>query len=65
MACKKELASNIIEFLRPMREKRAYYEAHPELVDKILIEGTAKARNKAKETMKQVKKAMKLDYFEN
>ena len=64
VACKKELASNIIEFLRPMREKRAYYEAHPELVDKILIEGTAKARNKAKETMKQVKKAMKLDYFE-
>ena len=64
VACKKQLANNIIEFLRPMREKRAYYEAHPEIVDKILIEGTEKARAEARKTMKKVKKAMKLDYFE-
>ena len=64
VACKKQLAHNIIEFLKPMREKRAYYEAHPEIVDKILMEGTAKAQKEAKETMKRVKKAMKLDYFE-
>ncbi len=64
VACKKQLANNIIEFLRPMREKRAYYEAHPELVDQILIEGTQKAREEAKKVMKKVKKAMKLDYFE-
>ena len=61
--CKKQLAQNIIETLRPMREKRAYYEAHPEEVDKILMEGTEKARKVAKETMAKVKKAMKLDYF--
>ena len=65
VACKKELAENIIEFLRPIREKRKYYEDRPELVDKLLIEGTEKARKTAKETMKKVKKAMKLDYFEN
>ena len=64
VACKKQLAKNIIEELRPIREKRAYYEAHPEEVDKILIEGTKKAREVAKETMKKVKKAMRLDYFE-
>ena len=64
VACKKELAKNIIETLKPIREKREYYEAHPELVDKILMEGTEKARKKAKETMAKVKKAMKLDYFE-
>ena len=64
VACKKQLAKNIIEYLRPIREKRAYYEQHPELVDKILKEGTEKARKTAKETMKKVKKAMKLDYFE-
>ncbi len=46
VACKKELAHNIIEFLRPMREKRAYYEARPEEVDKIILEGTKKAREK-------------------
>ena len=64
VACKKQLANNIIETLRPIREKRAYYEEHPEEVDKILIEGTEKARKEAKETMKRVKKAMRLDYFE-
>ncbi len=64
VACKKQLAKNIIEELKPIREKRAYYEAHPEEVDKILIEGTAKAQKIAKETMKKVKRAMKLDYFE-
>lgn len=62
VACKKQLAKNIIEELRPIREKRAYYEAHPEEVDKILIEGSKKAQNVAKETMKKIKKAMKLDY---
>ena len=65
VACKKELAKNIIEFLKPMREKREYYEKHPEIVDKIIIEGTKKAQKEAKEVMKKVKKAMKLDYFEN
>ena len=63
VACKKQLAKNIIEYLRPIREKRAYYELHPEEVDKILLEGTLKAQKVAKETMKKVKKAMKLDYF--
>ncbi len=64
VACKKQLAANIIEELRPIREKRAYYETHPEEVDKILVEGTEKARTVAKETMKKVKKAMMLNYFE-
>ncbi len=64
VACKKQLAKNIIDYLAPIREKRKYYEEHPEIVDKILKEGTEKARKVAKETMKDVKKAMKLDYFE-
>ena len=64
VACKKQLAQNISDTLKPIREKRAYYEAHPEEVDRILIEGTKKAQATAKETMKKVKKAMMLDYFE-
>ena len=64
VACKKQLAKNINDTLEPIREKRKYYEERPELVDKILIEGTEKARKVAKETMKKVRKAMKLDYFE-
>lgn len=64
VACKKQLAKNISEELKPIREKRNYYEAHPEEVDKILRDGTEKARKIAKETMKKIKKAMKLDYEE-
>ncbi len=64
VACKKELAKNIIDFLEPIREKRKYYEERPYLVEKMLIQGTNKARVTAKETMKKVKKAMKLNYFE-
>ena len=62
VACKRELAKNISGTLKPIREKRAYYEEHPEIVDKILMEGTLKAQKTAKETMKKVKKAMRLDY---
>ena len=64
VACKKQLAKNITEYLKPIREKREYYEKHPEIVDKILKDGTEKAKKEAKETMKKVRKAMKLDYFE-
>lgn len=63
VACKRQLAKNISDTLKPIREKRAYYEEHLEIVDKILMDGTKKAQEVAKETMKKVKKAMKLDYF--
>ena len=63
VACKKELANNISNYLQPIREKRKYYEERPELVDEMLQEGTKKARVTAKQTMEKVKKAMKLDYF--
>ena len=63
VACKKQLAKNIIETLKPIQEKRKYYEQHPELVDKILMEGTAKAKKEAEKTIKKVKEAMRLNYF--
>ena len=61
--CKKELIEAMNTFLKPIREKRKYYDDNPEEVDKILKEGTEKAREKAKETIKEVKKAMKIDYY--
>ena len=64
VACKKELINSMNEFLKPIREKRKYYEEHPELVENILKEGTLKAQTKAKEVMKNVRKNMKIDYFE-
>lgn len=61
--CKKTLAGKINELITPFREKRAFYEAHPNLVDEILIAGTSKAREVAKETMREVRSAMKINYF--
>ncbi len=63
VACKKQLANNIIKKLQPIREKRKYYEERPELLEKILKDGTKKAQKIAKETMKKVKESMKLNYF--
>ena len=56
---------NILEeVLMPIREKRKYYEQHTEEVYKILKEGSLKAREVAKETLKKVRKAIGIEYFE-
>ena len=60
--CKKELIEKMNAFLKPIKDRRKYYEDNPQLVQDILDEGTAKAREKAKEQMIKVKKAMKIDY---
>ena len=62
VACKKELIKNLNEFLKPIKERRKQYEENPELVKQILDEGTEVARKRAKENMKKVKEAMKIDY---
>mgnify|MGYP005773568409 CR=1 FL=1 len=63
VACKKELITNMMEFLKPIQEKRHYYETHPEEVDEILKEGTKRASLVASSVMKEVRRSMKLDYF--
>lgn len=64
VACKRELITNLTESLKDVREKRRYYESQPELIEKVIKDGTAKARKVAKQTLRDVKKAMKIDYFE-
>jgi len=58
------LAGWIIEKLKPIREKRKFYEENPKMVEKILYQGTQKARETASQTLKLVKKRMKIDYFD-
>lgn len=60
---KKYLVGVLNNFLEPIRKRRTEYENQPELVEKILKEGTEKARIEAQKTLEEVKKAMKLDYF--
>jgi len=62
VACKKEIAKVLNEFLNPIREKRAKFEKHPELIKEILHEGNKLARAQAQETLEMVKEAMKIDY---
>ncbi|MBR6688895.1 MAG: tryptophan--tRNA ligase [Clostridia bacterium] len=63
--CKRELIANIIKKMEPIRERRRYYETHKDEVKDILEKGTKKAREITKETLRQVKSAMKIDYFES
>lgn len=60
---KKYLVKILNNFLEPIRKKRAEYENQPEIVERILKEGTEKTRAEAQKTLIEVKKAMKLDYF--
>lgn len=61
---KKVLYNVLEEILFPIREKRKYYEEHLDEVYNILKEGTNKANEKANKTLKEVKKAIMIDFFE-
>jgi tryptophanyl-tRNA synthetase len=50
--------------LKPIREKRIELSKDMDYIDKVLIEGTEKARIVAKENMKKFKKALRIDYFD-
>ena len=63
VSCKKELINNMNKFLEPIREKRKYYEEHPDEIDAILKNGTEKSSIIAKGNMKKIKHNMKIDYF--
>ena len=58
--CKKIMAQNLIKALEPMREKREYYEARPQLIEDIIKDGCDKARRVARRTMAEVRAAVKL-----
>ncbi len=58
--CKEIMARFLIKALEPMREKRAYYETRPHLVDDIIVDGCEKARKVARKTMTEVKAAIKI-----
>lgn len=64
VSCKKELSLNIIKKIKPIREKRRYYEENKEQVEQILKTGTEKSRKIVQDVLKDVKKAMKINYFD-
>jgi tryptophanyl-tRNA synthetase len=61
---KKLLAEIMIESLRPVRARREEIDRDPSIVWNVLRDGNERARQRAAETLSQVRKAMKIDYPE-
>jgi tryptophanyl-tRNA synthetase len=60
---KKRLIEVLEKFIAPIRTKREDLAKNPEAIMQILKEGTEKAREVAKKTMLEIKKAVKINYF--
>jgi tryptophanyl-tRNA synthetase len=58
--CKQKMAENLVTALAPIREKRAYYEARPQEVEEIMAAGSEKASQTARQTMGEVREAIKI-----
>jgi tryptophanyl-tRNA synthetase len=61
--CKGPVIESVLDELKPMQERAAEFEAQPELVRRIISEGSEKARVVAQETMQEVREAMSLRRF--
>ena len=62
--CKGWLADGVVAELAPIQERRREYEAKPDHVWEILREGSARARSRADQTLRQVRDAMHLTQIE-
>lgn len=60
---KKRLADVLQSFLEPIRVKRAEYASDPQEVMNILKKGTEAAQKITQQTLREVRRAMCLDYF--
>ncbi len=60
VACKKIMAKNLAEALKPIREKRSFYESRPKLVEDIIQNGDDKARKVAKQTMEEIRSKIQI-----
>jgi tryptophanyl-tRNA synthetase len=61
---KRKLAKALNDFLDPIRERRAYYEARPNLVREALAKGAEAGRRSAQETMAMVHTGLHLNYLD-
>jgi tryptophanyl-tRNA synthetase len=60
VADKTDFAEQLNEYLRPVRERYAFYRAEPKRVEAIIAEGTARTREVAAGVLADVRRAMKL-----
>ncbi|MEG2849410.1 MAG: tryptophan--tRNA ligase, partial [Bacteroidales bacterium] len=62
---KRFLEAIVQEELTPIRERRKYFEQHIEDIYDMLKEGSKVAEGVAATTLEEVKKAMKINYFDD
>jgi tryptophanyl-tRNA synthetase len=62
VTCKKDITERIIEYLSPIQEKRAFYQARPAIYQEAMKEGIKRTRREAKKTITLVHEAMHYDY---
>ncbi len=60
--CKQPVIDSVLKELKPIQERAAEYAADPTTVKNIVAEGCEKARKLARETMRDVRDVMGLDY---
>lgn len=60
---KRKLAGALNTFLAPIRERRQHYAEDASLADRVIREGSERARAEAAATLAEMKRAMKLDYY--
>jgi tryptophanyl-tRNA synthetase len=60
---KRRLIAALERFLEPIRERRLQFEARRGLVDEIIRDGSARARNECLNTLAEAREAMGLTYF--
>ena len=60
LECKKPLIDRVVDEATTLRKRAEEYENNPELVRAILTEGCEKARDAARETLDEVRRAMHL-----
>jgi len=65
MKCKKFLNQILNEFLEPMRQRRHEFEQDIPEIYNILRKGTERARETAVQTMDEVRRAMRINYFDD
>ena len=60
--CKKKLLEQMLPVIEPLHQKRIELENNLDYVKDVLVEGSKKARERACETMEDVRSALNLDY---
>lgn len=60
---KKQLAEDMVAFIKPVREKAAAIKNDKAYLSKVIAQGAEKARESAAATLKQVRAAMGLNYL--